>query len=83
MFHIMNKTALTNRLSEATESLACPQTEAWGFDTMTALRAEKLSQKWHRLLNTLFTNSQKMLTKVLYFLGMCKFFINFADELIP
>ncbi len=40
MFHILDKTALTNRLSEATEGLAWPQAEAWGLDTITALRAE-------------------------------------------
>ncbi len=42
MFHISDKLPLTNRLSEATDSLALPQAEAWGFDTITALRAEKL-----------------------------------------
>ncbi len=31
--------SITNRLSEATESLHWPQAEAWGFDTITALRA--------------------------------------------
>ncbi len=35
--------ATTNRLSEATETFALPQAEAWGFDTITALRAEKLA----------------------------------------
>ncbi len=40
MFQILGKDVLTNRLSEATESLAFPQAEAWGFVTMTALRAE-------------------------------------------
>ncbi len=44
MFHVMNKTALTNRLSDGTKALACPQAEAWGFETMTTIRAEKLSQ---------------------------------------
>ncbi len=59
MFQIMDKTVLTNRLSEATECLAKPQAEAWGLDTMTALRAEDLSPKWHRLLNTLYTIAQQ------------------------
>ncbi len=40
LFQILYKNAITNRLSEATESLASPQAEAWGFDTITALRAE-------------------------------------------
>ncbi len=31
-----------NRLSEATESLRWPQTEVWGFATITALRAVKV-----------------------------------------
>ncbi len=35
------RVALTNRLSEATARLVWPQAEAWGFDTITALRAEK------------------------------------------
>ncbi len=39
MFQILGKDAITNRLSEATESLACPQAEAWGLVTITALRA--------------------------------------------
>ncbi len=30
----------TNRLSEATDRFKMPQAEAWGFDTMTALRAD-------------------------------------------
>ncbi len=35
----------TNRLSEATDSIYLPQAEAWGFVTITALRAEKSSIK--------------------------------------
>ncbi len=40
MFPILGKDSITNRLSEATESSALPQAEDWGFDTITALRAE-------------------------------------------
>ncbi len=45
MYQNMDKYALTNRLSEATESSRWPQAEAWGFDTITALRAEKFLLK--------------------------------------
>ncbi len=31
---------ITNRLSEATVTVSLPQAEAWGFDIITALRAE-------------------------------------------
>ncbi len=36
---------LTTRLSEATERFYLPQAEAWGFITITALRAEKFVRK--------------------------------------
>ncbi len=49
MCYILDQNAITNRLSEATESLALPQAEARGFDTITALRAESLSQKMAQL----------------------------------
>ncbi len=45
IFHILDKNALTNRLSEATGKISWPQAEAWGLDTITALRAENLFQK--------------------------------------
>lgn len=32
---------VTNRLSEATDIMHLPQAEAWGFVTITALRAEE------------------------------------------
>ncbi len=35
---------ITNRLSEATESIFLPQAAAWGLVTITALRAEYLPQ---------------------------------------
>ncbi len=40
----LDKSSFTNRLSEATESFHWPQAEAWGFDTISALRAEESSE---------------------------------------
>ncbi len=40
MCYILDTNALTNRLSEATECIAWPPAKAWGFNTITALRAE-------------------------------------------
>ncbi len=45
MYQNIDKYALTKRLSEAAESSLWPQAEAWGFDTITALRAEKFILK--------------------------------------
>ncbi len=39
----------TNRLSEATEYYLLPQAEAWGFVTITALRAEDEERKLKHL----------------------------------
>ncbi len=49
----------TNRLSEANESLSTPQAEAWGFDTIAALRADQGRLMYY----SLFTVQYSLLTK--------------------